>query len=59
MKSTNKPSKKKVCNYMICLDNPLGQGATGKVYLAYSVSNPEIFFAVKVIDKKLSRQNII
>jgi len=45
-------SRKKVKNYLISMDNLLGQGAFSSVYVCHSATNPELRYAVKVIDKK-------
>lgn len=45
-------NRKKINNYMICLDKPIGEGAYGKVYLSYCINNPEVPLASKIINKK-------
>jgi hypothetical protein len=40
MQNTNESNRKKIRNYMICMDKPLGAGAFGKVYLCFLIPNP-------------------
>ena len=47
----NKKNRKKIGNYVLCSDELLGEGAVAKVFNCFSASNPEQFYAVKVIEK--------
>jgi hypothetical protein len=44
-------SRKKINDYIIHLDAPLGEGSYAKVYLAYRQHAP---FAVKIVDRAMS-----
>jgi hypothetical protein len=46
--------RKKINNFMVCLDKALGEGAFGKVFAAYEINNPEVLIAVKLVDKSKS-----
>ncbi len=55
MNNASHSSRKKINNYMICLDKPIGEGSYGKVYLCYCINNPEQALASKIINKKNSK----
>lgn len=55
--SDSQTTRKKIRSYVVCLDKPLGEGATSKVYLSYKSDNHEKLFATKIIAKSSSNTN--
>ncbi len=51
-------TKKQIGPYVLCLDDKLGEGAFGAVYLGYLKTNPEELYAIKQVNINVSEKEL-